>query len=441
MSPAELLNTFFAFLNAHARYAVLRNWEGLPDHCESRDIDIVLHKNAYVKMREELFGLVEMAGWRVVTYLRSDRLITWVVASREGIMQWDFFFDTSVFGIRLLSTEELLDGTRTIEGPVPVHIVSKRIAFLDKYLYDRAVGASYPEKYAAVRAAVEGDEAVLSKVRDCFGTASLEACDKTSSRKMLMHAFWRSPFANIGRFLLFEFWRLRNYLCSDTGFTVGFTGPDGSGKTTVIDLVRESLGKVFAKAHTLNHFRPTLFGNISDVAHSAGLKKEVDANYSDPHRGGKTGLLSSFLRLSYYTTDYILGYWLKVKSKTRITWLVFFDRYYTDIICDSRRTRIYLPVGFLYAWGRIFVPALDYNILLTASADAILARKKELTREDIDAINARIDYLMDKSGVEEVTARGQYVKVVNEGTPREAADAILGVIYAAQHDKNRKRIL
>lgn len=441
MSPSNLLNVFFSFLNSHAEYAVLRNWEGLPDHCESRDVDIVLHKSTYRKIRSELFGLVETAGWKVVTYLCSDRLITWVVASREGIMQWDFFFDTSVFGIRLLSADELLRDARVLEGSVPVRIVSARIAFLDKYLYDRAVGAAYPEKYAAVRAAVEGDALVAECVRTCFGAPSLAACDKASSRKMLLHAFFRSPVANVARFLRFEYWRLRNYLCSDTGFTVGFTGPDGSGKTTVIDLVLESLSKVFGKAHTLNHFRPTLFGNISDVAHSAGLKKEVDDNYGDPHRGGKTGKLSSFLRLCYYTTDYLLGWWVAVKSKTRITWLVFFDRYFTDIICDSRRTRIYLPVGFLYAWGRIFVPALDYNILLTASADSILQRKKELTREDIDAINARLDYLMDRNGVEEVTARGQYVKVLNERSPRDAADAILGVIYAAQHEKNRKRIV
>ncbi len=441
MTLSALLNTFFAFLNERVEYAVLRNWDGLPDRCESRDIDIVLQKKDYFAIRTGLFGLVEMSGWKVMTYLRSDRLITWVVASREGIVQWDFFFDTSVFGIRLLSAGQLLEGARVQEGTVPVRIVSERIAFLDKYLYDRAVGAAYPQKYAAVRQAVEGDDEVRRILRRLYGTDSPEACDKASSRKMLLHAFLNAPVANLGRFLRFEAWRLRNYFCSDTGFTVGFTGPDGSGKTTVIDLVLESLSKVFGKAHTLHHFRPTLFGNISDVAHSAGLKKEVDANYSDPHRGGRTGVLSSFLRLCYYTTDYLLGYWLKVKSKTRITWLVFFDRYYTDIICDSRRTRIWLPLPFLYAWGRVFVPRLDYNILLTASADSILARKKELSRDEIDAINSRIDFLMDRAGVEEVTARGQYVRVFNETTPREAADAILGVIGSAQHEKNRRRII
>jgi thymidylate kinase len=208
----------------------------------------------------------------------------------------------------------------------------------------------------------------------------------------------------------------------------------------VIDLVIEGLGKVFEKAHSLNHFRPTLFGNISDVAHSAGLKKEVDDNYSDPHRGGKTGVLSSLARLCYYSVDYILGYWLAVKSKTRITWLVFFDRYFTDIICDSRRTRIYLPIKFLYAWSRILIPSLDYNVLLTVDADTILARKKELTRDEIEAINAKIDFLMARRGVQQVSRKGQYVKVLNDRTPKEAANDILQIIFDAQHRKNSRRI-
>ena len=109
----------------------------------------------------------------------------------------------------------------------------------------------------------------------------------------------------------------------------------------------DGFGEVFRKAHVYFHFRPMLFGNLGEVAHSAGIKKDVDRNFDKPHRGGKTGILSSLVRLGYYSVDYILGYFLRVKPVTRITRLAIFDRYYTDIICDSRRIRIYLPVKFL----------------------------------------------------------------------------------------------
>ena len=110
---------------------------------------------------------------------------------------------------------------------------------------------------------------------------------------------------------------------------------------------------------------------------------------------------------------------------------MIFDRYYTDIICDSRRSRIYLNPKFLYGFGRLFIPSLDYNILLTAQTDTILARKRELDTEGIAAINAKIDYLKNKKG---------YYKVMNEGTPQEAVTKILNIIFEKQHKKNLKRL-
>ena len=126
-----------------------------------------------------------------------------------------------------------------------------------------------------------------------------------------------------------------------------------------------------------------------------------------------------------------MGYWLKVKSQIRITRLVVFDRYYTDVICDSRRSRIFLNYRFLDWFGRVFIPRLDYNILLTAEVDTILARKQELPREGIEAINERIDYLAVKKG---------YRKFVNEGTAEEMVTEILEWVFEEQHKRNLKRL-
>lgn len=241
----------------------------------------------------------------------------------------------------------------------------------------------------------------------------------------------RFGFRCIYNYLKFEYYHIKNYIFSNTGFSIGFTGPDGSGKTTVIDLLIENLGDVFRKAHEYYHFRPALFGNLGDVAHSAGIKKEVDHNYDKPHRGGKTNIFSSFLRLVYYSTDYFWGYFMKVKSKIRITRLVIFDRYYTDIICDSRRSRIYLNPKFLYWWGKLFIPSLKYNVLLTADTQTILSRKNELNADGIKMINDKIDYLSSKKG---------YIKVLNDSTPQDAVVKILNHIFENQHKKNLKRL-
>ena len=277
---------------------------------------------------------------------------------------------------------------------------------------------------------------VESKLSQVFGCGELVVCDGLSGKRLFGRAVWwnlkRRPFGLIAGVCAFLWSFVRNYLRSNTGFAIGFTGPDGVGKTTVIEMLIGRLGGVFRTAHSYLHFRPMLFGNLGEVAHSAGLKREVDRNYNDPHRGKKVGVMSSLVRLVYYSVDYIVGYWLKVKSQIRITRLVVFDRYYTDVICDSRRSRIFLNYKFLYWFGRVFIPQLDYNILLTAEVDTILARKQELTREGIEAINERIEFLAGKKG---------YRKFLNEGGPEETVTEILEWVFEEQHKRNMKRIV
>ena len=429
----ELLAVLFGHLNENCEYAVLRNFEGLPENNNSRDIDIIIERKTYKKQKKTLIALLEKHNWKIITYLNSDRVVTWVCGcvdsdSNVEIVQFDFFFNTSLFGVRLINAKEFL-ANREFNGKI--YHVNKEYEFLDKYMYDRAVGMQYPDKYKEVKEAVADSAVVAEKLKKVFGVDGIEECDRRSGKKMLIHAALRSPFATFARFCRFEYHRVKNYLLSRTGFSIGFTGPDGSGKTTVIDTILERIAPVFKTAHRYYHFRPALFGNLGEVAHSAGIKKEVDRNYSDPHRGGKTGKLNSFLRLCYYSIDYIIGYFVKVKSVTRITRVVVFDRYFTDIICDSHRSRIYLSPKFLYRWGKFFIPTLDYNILLTASSETILARKRELDEEGINTINAKIDYLAGKKG---------YTKVLNETTPQAAVYEILNHVFNEQHKKNLKRL-
>lgn len=433
---AEHIINIIGLLNSKADYAVLRNFEGLPDHNKSRDIDIIITRKSYQQIKNELVNLIDRSGWKIITYLYSDRLITYVCACQKGeqteIVQWDFFINTSVFGILLMDADEFLVNKK-FNGFL--YYVDVECQFLDKYLYNRAVGAQYPKKYQATREKVEHSPIVEKKIKSLYGVRSVKECDKMSGNKLLLIAIKTNLQHHPGQFLgnlitfLWTFWG--NYLRSNTGFSVGFTGPDGSGKTTVIDLLLERLAPVFRTAHKYYHFRPALFGNLGEVAHNAGLKKEVDRDYNKPHRGGKTSLLSSFVRLLYYSLDYIVGYWVKVKSVTRITRVVIFDRYYTDIICDSRRSRIYLNYKFLYGFGKLFFPSLDYNFLLTASIDTILTRKKELDEEGIQTINRKIDYLSGKKG---------YKKILNEQTPEVAVAEILNYIFEHQHKKNLRRL-
>lgn len=84
---AEHITNIIGLLNTKADYAVLRNFEGLPNHNTSRDIDIIITKKSYKKIKNELVNLIDRSGWKIVTYLYSDRLITYVCAYQAGEKQ------------------------------------------------------------------------------------------------------------------------------------------------------------------------------------------------------------------------------------------------------------------------------------------------------------------------------------------------------------------
>ena len=134
----EHISNVIAFLNEHADYAVLRNFEGLPDHNKSRDIDIIITRKSYQSIKEDLVKLIASSEWKIVTYLHSDRLLTYVcgIITEEGhteLVQWDFFVNTSVFGIPLMDAKEFLNNKK-FNGFL--YHVEDDCRFLDKYLYN-----------------------------------------------------------------------------------------------------------------------------------------------------------------------------------------------------------------------------------------------------------------------------------------------------------------
>lgn len=427
--PSFVSEVFQILEDNSIEYAVLRNFDGLPEYNSSRDIDILIKKQDFYVVCQQMVLLCQRENIYIVSYFKSERLRTFVCGSfgkdSIEIVQFDFFVHTSAYGHIILTAEEMLRSRIKENG---IYHVSDVYQLLDKYLYIKYIGAPFPDKYIPLKESLRNSQELTTLLKS-FDISSLVDLEKMSKNEFHKKVRNRGN-DSLSNIVLFWKCYILN-LISYKGYSIGFTGPDGAGKTTIVELLKLVLNTVYSKI-VQYHFRPIVFGNISEVAHTIGLKKEVDRNYNQPHRGNRTSIISSLLRLTYYSIDYIYGYIKKVRKELVKRQIVIFDRYYTDIICDSRRSRIYLPLKFLYWWGRCFIPSLDYNILLTAHTDTILGRKNELNREGIEAINARIDYLANKS---------RFYKVLNEGTPQEAVTEILRVVFENQHKKNMKRLI
>lgn len=429
-----VVSAIFNFLNINTTYAVLRNSEGLPYINKSRDIDILISRQEYKSIKKDLVKIIIDYDFKIISFFESERICTFVCGKVQlttvELIQFDFFFHTSAYGVILLKADEVL---RTREFNGNIYHVTKEYEFLDKYLYMKYIGQPYPEKYTEIEKAMSINPILNAILEKNYGINSYSDLKKLSTQQFRKIARFRNKKCfykkHVINQLLFWHFYIKNAIHLK-GYSIGFTGPDGVGKTTVIKYLIAILNIVYSKIN-LYHFRPMLFSNLGEVAHSTGLKKEVDRDYSRPHRGEKTGVLNSLFRLFYYSLDYIVGYQQKIRVSMFKRNIVIFDRYYTDIICDSRRSRIYLNYKFLYWFGKLFIPSLNYNILLTASTETILARKRELDEEGINTINEKIDYLSGKKG---------YKKILNESTPENAVAEILTYIFENQHKKNLRRL-
>lgn len=421
MHPLVLV---FQLLNSSANYAVLRNYELLPQN-HGRDIDIIICRNDFKRIRNQIVEIFSSLEYKLFQYYKGSEMHSMAFAETKApynLISFDFLFSIYIKDTILLTSQDVLK-TKMYNGKI--YHVRKDMEYLSKFIYNKILKTPYPDKYKNIEK--EAYALYSQEINEVLNKLGIK--QDFSLRKIKLHQYKKHFLQMFSAHLRYMVATISNFI-HPQGISFSFTGPDGVGKTTVINQIAEILNKLY-KSVPVYHFRPMLINNLGEVAHTAGLKKEVDRDYSNPHRGGRTGRFSSFIRLFYYSIDYIVGYQWKVKHQVFQRKIVIFDRYYTDIICDSRRSRIYLNYKFLYGFGKLFIPSLDYNILLTASTDTILARKKELDEEGIRTINEKIDYLADKKG---------YKKILNEQTPEVAVAEILSYIFENQHKKNLRRL-
>jgi serine acetyltransferase/thymidylate kinase len=164
-----------------------------------------------------------------------------------------------------------------------------------------------------------------------------------------------------------------------TGMTVAVIGPDGSGKSSVIERVLADLAPAFRGTRYL-HLRPRLVGGGKAPVRPA----------TAPHALSPRGRIASVAKLAHMLLDYVAGYALRVWPLRRRSTLVVFDRYYRDLLVDPKRYRYGGPMS-LARWTAKCVPDPDLWVLLDAPGDVLQARKSEVPAEE--SWRQRRDYL------------------------------------------------
>lgn len=160
------------------------------------------------------------------------------------------------------------------------------------------------------------------------------------------------------------------------GMFIVLLGPDGSGKSTLVQRASQQWGKNF-KGCWHFHWRPNLLPKLSRTSqvHNSETARK-------PPEEAAYGTIISFMRYTYYFLDFIVGYWVLIWPRRKRGYLIIGERWYYDVIAYPVRYGFSLP-DWLLRCGGYLVPKPDLTILLEADPQAIHDRKPELTVEEI----------------------------------------------------------
>lgn len=163
--------------------------------------------------------------------------------------------------------------------------------------------------------------------------------------------------------------RLKRWLKPTCGLHVVFLGPDGVGKSSVIEAVTRDLSPIFLHTKYLT-FAPGLLPSRFEAPKPDG-----------PHSLPPRSYVASLVKAAWWVVCYTLGYYTSIRpTVARAGWVVN-HRYLPDAIVDRRRYRYSGPAWPLRALWKI-APKPDLLFLLDAPAEVIQARKKEVAPEE-----------------------------------------------------------
>lgn len=372
--------------SAGVNYAVLHDWDELPDHLSS-DLDIVLAPEDLPRLEE---ALLRAAGPRVVQVIQHEATSFYFVLAVEeekGVrfLPVDVTTDYRRNGRVWFTAKELLQGRRRWKT---FWVVAPGVEFrylLVKKLLKAEVPARARKRLQALvtELGAGADELAQGLLGKRWGKnvnswvraghwERFEGAIGRLRRALLWRKLWQEPL-NLVRYWVPELQRIWRRWKYRSGLFVAVLGPDGAGKSTLIQHLQNQLQGAFRRT-ALYHFRPRLLE-----------AKDDSRPVSKPHDKPPRPLPVILLKLAYYWFDYTFGYLLKVRPKVARSTLVLFDRYYHDLLVDPRRYR-HRGAGAVTRLVGDFVPKPDLFIILNVRGEVSYVRKPEVPPEETNRL-------------------------------------------------------
>jgi thymidylate kinase len=378
-----LVSLFSSFDSNQVRYCVLHSWEELPQNLSS-DLDIAVDPQddrklvlVFRHLQKKGYTLVQVINYFVEAYCFR---FLWFEGPAINSLAVDVIFKHQRGTLIAPSVKLLVSGRRrhgTFWIPAPeaefIYLLARRIWKGTAPVRQQCRLKLLVEQLGRPKAEKLAGELFLGALK----VRVVEACASGRLNPLLGRlkakawetSLVRNPFSLIAD-LLSDGMRLVRRWSQPTGLLVAVMGPDGAGKSTLIEHLVQGVGPAF-DAHRLFHWRPMLL-----------WRRKTMRDTTRPHSLPPHGRWWSVARLFAHLLDYWLAYWLVIRPLLARSGLVVFDRYFDDVRIDPKRYRYGGPL-WLARLLRLLVPKPDLVLVLDAPEDVVFSRKQEVAREEV----------------------------------------------------------
>jgi thymidylate kinase len=386
---AEVARALIRWLNRRGEpYAVLGITDRIPD-AVTTDLDLVMREADRGTFERDLLAFGDAIGAPLIQRVRYSAegvayALAWIdPEGRPGLLGIDVCGDVCRGARVLMTAEELLaERTRLLDvngEPRGFNVPSPAFAFAHMLLkgigkqrlgpeHARYLSARFHEAPAEA-CALLADHLPRSHIELVIRAAKADDWREVVAALAPMRRAVRGKCRPGIAALVGEMRRLATRLWRPAGLMLAVLGPDGSGKSAVLERINGDWAIAFRRIER-HHLRPR-------------RRPPVEAAATRPHGRPPRGVVGSLAKLAWLALAYQAGYHVSVRPALVRHGGVVFDRYAHDLAVDPHRFRYGGPMALARAVVAT-VPAPDLVLVLDAPPEVLLARKRELPQEELE---------------------------------------------------------
>lgn len=394
ISSSEIIKEVFTALNNDSiPYVVLRNYEGLPE-VVGHDIDLLVGEESLGLFIKVFDRILQNSGWMAIQKQHRFCFVSFIITpvsdehSPSVSLKWDIWAPITWCGIPWIDAEKILAKRKFYSGffYIPCPGAESATLLLKDLIQGKIIKPAYynrirnfyladPEQFKSVLTEVFGAN-IVDELGSAIQNDDFDNIERKFSRMkkaLITQSVIIHPVSSFFSFFRFIAGHLKDYFKGRNRVFLCFIGPDGSGKSTISQLVIQSMQDIFTDLQYFHgHFAilpplSTLSGGKDEPE-----KQEIIAGHENRKMMGK---VPASLMMIYYSLDYIIGFfWIFVRRRQFD--FVIFDRYFYDYVIQPIP---FSPDSHLYRYLLALIPKPDIIIFLQSPAEIIFQRKPELS--------------------------------------------------------------